>query len=964
MTKYNSKCISTHSKLLATVIAGFFLFGITFQIPAASFHPVIYNYAMREMARNAGTQNWQIAQDANGNIFVANNKGLLLFNGYKWELIPLPGDQAVRSVYIDGDSIFVGCYEELGYFKRNDTGKFIYNPLKNRLQNTTLKNEDFWKIFRCNDKIYFQSFETIYAYDGQHIRAALPQGFHPLYFHKVSDSDLFIQAINGDYYRFFENGKNPQILIPRSQVYNDNIVSALRDNDGSTLLLTEYSGIFRRYNDGRIVPIPTSIDASLKASQVNRAVLTNDGLMVIGTIRDGVFAIDRNGRMHWHFSSDNGLNNNTVLGLLCDHNNNIWVALDNGVATIRSGIPVEVLVPNRSDDQIGMIYDISIRPDGILLPTNQALYWWDKSNGNFSTVNGTNGQNWYVTDLGGTTFIGNYAQTKTLQGNHTATPIDGTSGGSTCIKEATIHGQHIALESSYSTLRIYRKDDSEKWHFSNNIDGLFAPIRQFEIDAAGTIWASNLNRGIIRIELDRELKKVASSKVFRSFDGENSANFVMKIRGSIAFSDSHQLYVYNELNDTITPFSKLNDRLFITTDIHSATDAGGGRFWLSGRDNYFLVDGNNNQFKVIRHIPVVSLGLENNEGNDKVRLDGDYAYFNLNNGIARTYVSDSITPGFMPELQLTKVVDTAEDTETWLSVNSGGKASSDGNVKFYFSFPNFSGELILFRFQLYRNGELKNKQVLELPEIAYTSLPAGSYSLIVEAVNCSGEIVSRLEYKLQVPQPWFLSAWAIIMYVILFLGSIIIVSKVITSHAVAKRQKEFEIERDKQNIKMLEQEKLLSEQHRQMLEAELSEKGKEIAQMALGVYSREQVINNLKESISTQQGSEEGFSRKQMKELLSRIKSDMSDLEFWHIYQKNIDLIHEHFFRNLRERYPSLTHSDLRFCALLRLNLSTKDIAKFTNLTVRGVETARYRLRRKFNIPSDMSLVTFLIEMK
>jgi DNA-binding CsgD family transcriptional regulator len=149
-----------------------------------------------------------------------------------------------------------------------------------------------------------------------------------------------------------------------------------------------------------------------------------------------------------------------------------------------------------------------------------------------------------------------------------------------------------------------------------------------------------------------------------------------------------------------------------------------------------------------------------------------------------------------------------------------------------------------------------------------------------------------------------------------------------------------------------------------MLEAELSEKGKEIAQMALGVYSREQVINNLKESISTQQGSEEGFSRKQMKELLSRIKSDMSDLEFWHIYQKNIDLIHEHFFRNLRERYPSLTHSDLRFCALLRLNLSTKDIAKFTNLTVRGVETARYRLRRKFNIPSDMSLVTFLIEMK
>ena len=52
------------------------------------------------------------------------------------------------------------------------------------------------------------------------------------------------------------------------------------------------------------------------------------------------------------------------------------------------------------------------------------------------------------------------------------------------------------------------------------------------------------------------------------------------------------------------------------------------------------------------------------------------------------------------------------------------------------------------------------------------------------------------------------------------------------------------------------------------------------------------------------------------------------------------------------------------FCALLRLNLSTKDIAQMTNLTIRGVEAARYRLRKKLDIPDGTGLVDFLIDLK
>ncbi|MGN0219636.1 MAG: helix-turn-helix transcriptional regulator, partial [Muribaculaceae bacterium] len=139
-----------------------------------------------------------------------------------------------------------------------------------------------------------------------------------------------------------------------------------------------------------------------------------------------------------------------------------------------------------------------------------------------------------------------------------------------------------------------------------------------------------------------------------------------------------------------------------------------------------------------------------------------------------------------------------------------------------------------------------------------------------------------------------------------------------------------------------------------MLEIELTSKSKELASLALDMAQRQRVIDNLKDTISEQK-RKGSITTNDIDSLLKHIDSDIGDSEFWNIYHNNFDLIHENFFRNLVASYPTLTPVDLRFCALLRLNLSTKDIAKFTSLTVRGVETARYRLRKKLGIKDKES---------
>ena len=224
-------------------------------------------------------------------------------------------------------------------------------------------------------------------------------------------------------------------------------------------------------------------------------------------------------------------------------------------------------------------------------------------------------------------------------------------------------------------------------------------------------------------------------------------------------------------------------------------------------------------------------------------------------------------------------------------------------------------------------------------------------------------MVASCVYEFKIPTPALLSVPAIIIYVILLLLGIYLFSKWQTARALHKKKLEYDAEKKEQDIKMLEQEKLIARQQQQLLESELSNKSKELASLTLNVLAKERTIENLKDSIYSKK-RKGGITPKDMDMLLKQLEAAKGDTEFWGVYQKNFDLIHEHFFRNLRERYPQLTPSDLKFCGLLRLNLSTKDIAKFTNLTVRGVEAARYRLRKKLALPEKVSLIEFLIDFK
>jgi DNA-binding CsgD family transcriptional regulator len=115
-------------------------------------------------------------------------------------------------------------------------------------------------------------------------------------------------------------------------------------------------------------------------------------------------------------------------------------------------------------------------------------------------------------------------------------------------------------------------------------------------------------------------------------------------------------------------------------------------------------------------------------------------------------------------------------------------------------------------------------------------------------------------------------------------------------------------------------------------------------------------LNGLLKKINNEQVTQE------FKKLLKILVEDNRTDDTWEHFAHHFDKVHTDFLVVLKNRYPDLTASELRLCAYLRMNLSNKEIAQLINISVRGVEIARYRLRKKLGLAKETNLFEFLLK--
>ena len=113
---------------------------LTIEAVTVPYIPQVTNYTVNQY--EAGNQNWAAAQANDGKMYFGNNRGLLQFDGVRWNLYKLPNNLAVRSVFIDDDGrIYVGSFEEFGYFEQDNKNQLIYHSLKEQVTGYKFFNE-------------------------------------------------------------------------------------------------------------------------------------------------------------------------------------------------------------------------------------------------------------------------------------------------------------------------------------------------------------------------------------------------------------------------------------------------------------------------------------------------------------------------------------------------------------------------------------------------------------------------------------------------------------------------------------------------------------------------------------------------------------------------------------------------------------------------------------------------------
>lgn len=921
------------------------------------FSPIVRSYSVSNY--NAGIQNWSVAQDERGIMYIGNNKGLLEFDGNRWKLHELPTKNIVRTVYIGEDGkIFVGSFEEFGYFERDSLDSLVYHSLKDEVKDFRFQNDEIWSIVPVQDEIVFQSFGSLFIYDGHTVRGIRTKSL-PLNLFQVGDT-FYSQLINEGLSIFINDGF--EHLIDRKLLGDSDVMAGLSYDDGA-LLLTRNSGGFI-YQHGKVVKWHTECDAELEKYTVNRAVMTKDSCYIIGTISNGVYAIDKRGRLLWKENTDSRLQNNTVLGLYCDADNNVWVALDEGIAYILNNSLVYYYEPPYR--KIGMIYDVLVKEDEAYVASNQGVY--RMKSGKLELVPGLEEQAWYVKEWGNQILCGHNKGTFQIAGLQASLISD--VRGAMCMREIYHEGHPLLLQGTYTFLNLYKENASGVWSFLNSLGGFTHMVRGIEMDHRGNIWVKHLRKGLFRLRISPDLKRVEDLKMYMELGDVKDGNFsLFKINGRVVFSNGKAFYTYEDMTDSIIPYEVMNEQLPELKGINDVSHAGGHMYWfVSGRMAY-LVKCEMNVFQIEHRIPFSLFeGLSIEERAAMVYDKGSKSsYLCLNNAIARIDADSSLLykSSVKRSLWVSGITVEAEWTgkKKQLSVQEENKIEAEfSTVCFSLCYPVYNNYTYKVRYKLEGLNDqwVDNERSLEKK---YTRLPFGSYVFKAEVYD-GNQILASTTLPFVILRPWYLSYWAISGYVLAGLILLLLLQYIVYQSVKKKKDRVIEQQRIAHQAEIEQQEKKIIELEKEQLEADLRFKSKELSGVVMTNIAHQEFLNSLKEEIQQQKLSGQ-YTRKNLDKLLALVNNNIvSDEESWNMFQANFDRIHENFFRNLKQQYPDLTSGDLRFCALLRLNLPTKEIAKLLNISIRGVDAARYRLRKKFNLPQEDSLTDFMINFK
>lgn len=922
---------------------------------------------------------WDIATYGDTWAFFATQDGLMQYDGSMVMIFSLKNNYSLRSVNLDEDNkrLFVGGINEFGYFFPSEKTSLEYVCLSDSVGNDRHIG-NVWGIYSSNNIVYAQGDSNIIIYDERKNTYVIIDTKCKLDCSRMIDEVLWLGTDDG---LKFLMGKNV-VDAPGADILKGMRLRAILPLEGAMLVVTAANGIFR-YNRQSVTLLESVTKDALTLGDIFSADVRGD-LLALGSIDNGVGVIDLSSGEMNRYDEGSGLPNNTILSVKFDATGDLWCALDPGVAKIQLTLPVETF--SNKSLPIGTGYAMTIHNGKMYLGTNRGLFYVDYfpgtniSRSTFHKVEGISGQVWGLSKIGDDLFCCHDRGLFFIK-NGIAKKI-GDIYGVWDIQQ--IQGKpDMAYAGTYFGIFILKKTPSG-WTVERQLDGYDGSCYNFVQESPEYIWSNDGEEGLSRLRIDNSSGRVIERKNYKTTADKfllTADISISRIDNDIYFSTPFGLYRFDSKQDAIVADEKISLLLGSPKQLRRVKKTGG---WLYAHTGKEIIKADPEGTLGVKRIPIAfSEARPTHDGDVLFEVAPNYVSYPTPGGYLfldfseSSSLGDSDTNGKsshpsepmsrINRLAVTNVADSAVYHGNFLK-KKGEIVLKYGENSIKFEFGSPEQALVGTRYSCRLNGGKWSAPISSNIK-EYTGLKEGAYHFEVKAIGVDGtESYDSIDFE--VLPPWWRSIWALIGYAILVgltIYGVVLLEKrrVKRKQAQLTREKDEEIARQQMNFEWeskLKDHKIVKLE-KEKLNEELKHKAQEMAGIMINLSRKNETLQTVKkelQNILSLLPRTSSDAKKAIQELQGKVNVDLRSDDVIKRVEEEFDLAHNDFIKNLRKRFPDLTNNEVLMCAYIKLNLSTKEIAPLLNISVRGVETMRYRIRKKFNLEREESLTDFL----
>ena len=190
-----------------------------------------------------GNQSWAIDQAESKLIYIANNDGLIEFDGARWTLYPSPNESILRSVNVIGDRIYTGAFMDFGYWEKDQFGELTYRSIAENSDIDLIEDEEFWKIIEVDEWIIFQSLRRVYIYQPkEEVFQIIDSEQLITRVFQLTNGRILFQRTNEGIFEII-NGKD-SLFLDEDALKNDEVIQVF-EKDERLLFLTKNNGFYQ-----------------------------------------------------------------------------------------------------------------------------------------------------------------------------------------------------------------------------------------------------------------------------------------------------------------------------------------------------------------------------------------------------------------------------------------------------------------------------------------------------------------------------------------------------------------------------------------------------------------------------------------------------------------------------------------------------------------------------------------------